>query len=41
MTLPEHLSRALWQNIHELKQEIIMAYVSTFERFASGHDRQH
>jgi len=35
MTLPEHLSKALWQNIHELKQEKIMAYVSTFERFAS------
>jgi L-alanine-DL-glutamate epimerase-like enolase superfamily enzyme len=35
MTLPDYLSKALWQNIHELKQEKIMAYVSSFERFAT------
>jgi len=35
MTLPEHLSKELWQNIHELEQEKKMAYVSSFERFAT------
>jgi len=35
MTLPDYLSKTLWQNIHELKQEKIMAYVSSFERFAT------
>lgn len=32
MTLPEHLTQALWQNLNNLEQEKKMAYVSSVER---------
>ena len=40
MALPEQLSKAIWQYIHELKQEKTVAYVSSFERFATEAGKQ-
>ncbi len=40
MSLPEHLSKALRDNIHTLEQEEKLRYVSSFERLATEEGLQ-